>query len=77
MVTGPVSSSFHAIPSIPENQGSVYSRFGSKGGAACAGMRFVMFGMRFLSSFSAQSFDRYSPRKRSLSVETMMSRSIP
>ncbi len=30
VVTGPVSSSFHAIPSIPENQGSVYSRFGSK-----------------------------------------------
>ena len=77
MVTGPVTSSFQAIPSIPENQGSVNSRFGSNGGLACASMRFEMFGMRLLSSFSAQSLSRYSPRKRSLSVETMMSRSMP
>jgi hypothetical protein len=43
---------------MPENHGSVYSRFGSKGGLACVEMRFEMFGMRFLSSFSAQSFER-------------------
>ena len=36
-----------------------------------------MFGMRLLSSFCAHSLEMYSPRKRSLSVETMMSRPIP
>ena len=77
VVTGPVSSSFQAIPSIPENQGRVYSRFGSKGGLACASMRFAKFGMRSLSSFSAQPCEMYSPSGRSLSVETMMSRPIP
>ena len=77
MVTGPVSLSFHAMPSIPENQGSVNSRFVSNGGCSCAGMRFLMLGIRLLSSFSAQSLFRYSPRERSLSVETMMSRSMP
>ena len=62
VVTGPVTSSFHAMPSMPENHGSVYSRFGSKGGLACAAMRLEMFGMSSLSSFSAQSLFRYSPR---------------
>src|SRR5215510_877874 len=54
VVTGPVTSWFHAMPSMPENHGSVYSRFGSNGGLACVEMRFEKFGMRLLSSFSAQ-----------------------
>ena len=34
-VTGPVTSSFQAMPSMPESQGSEYSRSGSNGG--CSG----------------------------------------
>ena len=77
VVTGSVIFSFHAMPSIPENHGSVYSRFGSNRGLACASMRFAKFGMRLLSSFCAQPCEMYSPRGRSLSVETMMSRPMP
>ena len=36
VVTGPVSSSFHAMPSMPESHGSENSRFGSNGGCAWA-----------------------------------------
>jgi hypothetical protein len=32
VVTGSVRSSFQAMPSIPDTQGSEYSRFGSNGG---------------------------------------------
>ena len=74
---GSVIFSFHAIPSIPENQGSVYSRFGSNPGLACASMRFAMFGMRVLSSFCAQPLREVLAEERSLSVETMMSRPMP
>ncbi len=75
--TGPVRSSFHAIPVIPDCQGSEYSRSGSNGGLACASMRFSMFGISSLSSFCTHSCSMSSPGKRELSVNTKMSRSIP
>jgi hypothetical protein len=75
-VTGPVSFSFHAMPVIPDCHGSEYVRSGSNGGLFCASIRFPMFGIRSLSSFSTQPLSIIRPRKRSLSVRTMMSRSI-
>ncbi len=75
--TGPVSSSFQAIPVMPDCHGSEYSRSGSKGGLACASIRFTMFGIRSLSSFCTQPSPISSPGKRELSVKTKMSRSMP
>ena len=75
--TGPVTSSFQAMPVMPDCQGSEYSRFGSNGGLACASIRLEMFGIRSLSSFSAQPLLIMRPGKRELSVRTMMSLSIP
>jgi hypothetical protein len=75
--TGPVRSSFQAMPVIPDCHGSEYSRSGSKGGLACASIRFSMFGMRSLSSFCTQPSPMRSPGYRELSVNTKMSRSMP
>ncbi len=75
-VTGPVSFSFQAMPVIPDCHGSEYVRSGSNGGLFCASIRLEMFGIRSLSSSSTQPLSIISPRKRSLSVRTMMSRSI-
>ena len=61
---------------MPDCHGSEYVRSGSNGGLACASMRFAMFGILSLSSSSTQPLSIISPRKRSLSVRTMMSRSI-
>ena len=72
-----MSSSFHAIPVIPDCHGSEYSRLGSNGGLACASTRFSMFGMRLVSSFCTQPSLTRMPGKRELSVNTKMSRSIP
>ena len=76
-VTGPVSFSFQAIPVIPDCHGNDQVRSGSNGGDACASIRFTMFGISSLLSSSTQPLLFMSPRKRSLSVSTMMSRSIP
>jgi hypothetical protein len=75
--TGPVRSSFQAMPVIPDCQGSEYSRSGSKGGLACASIRFSMFGISSLSSFCTHPSPIRSPGKRELSVNTKMSRLIP
>jgi hypothetical protein len=73
---GPVSFSFHAMPGHPDCHGSEYLRSGSNGGLFCASIRFEKFGIRSLSSSSTQPLSIIRPRKRSLSVRTMMSRSI-
>ena len=75
--TGPVTSSFHAMPVMPDCHGSEYLRSGSNGGCCCAVIRLDMFGMRSGTSGSAQPRSIMRPGNRELSVRTMMSRSIP
>ena len=57
VITGlpPVSFVFVAIPVMPDCQGRLYSRSGSKLGCASESCRFLMFGIALLSSCSAQS----------------------
>ena len=62
-LTGPVMSSFHAIPVIAGlPRGASTSGRGRTGGAACAAMRLSMFGIRLLWSLLTQPLVDRQPR---------------
>src|SRR3954466_16376810 len=65
------------MPVMPDCHGSEYSRLGSQPGGCCPSIRFLMFGIDCLSSFSSQPSLIMRPGKPDESVITMPSVLIP